>query len=94
MELRLASTVVDVEGGRKPLFGETLSHDDVLATAQFSVAEPRLVKEKLWTVTVKGPPAGPLDVNPDFGVTWRESGGASALIRPLPAGVPHPVQRS
>ena len=95
-EFKLAVTTVGAApGGIVPPGGETVSHAEVLTSVQVNWVEAKLVNAKLWLLVLKAPPTGPAEANPSAGVTPRGSGGnASALIRPNPTGVPHPVHRS
>ena len=77
-----------------PLVLETLNHDDVLTNVQEKASTFVLVKTKLEVLGVNGPPTGPAKVGPVIGwMTMESLGGASALIKACPLGVPKPVQR-
>ena len=82
MEFRLTVTTMFPCDASVPPPGETLSHDGMPISDQFSEVPPELVREKFWLVTVNGPPTGPLDVKPVSGKIPSVSGGpARALIK-------------
>src|SRR5215471_15877654 len=64
-------TVTDVfePGARVPLPAESVIQLAALLAAQTSVAPPTLLSVKTWLLGLKGPPAGPAELNPETGLT-------------------------
>src|ERR1039458_361090 len=82
--VRLAVTEAAAPPGvRVPPDGDTLSQALVLTRLQVRVLVPALVKVSDCDAGVKGPPTGPLKVNPVTGLIRRSSGRSKDSCTPV-----------